>query len=135
MRKFPTRAALLALALASSAVHAQSSGAARVPVRQERGSLVLDGIPARDEALAAKLERYSNSRQGRFLTWLPDGGMLVGTRFGDVEQIHRVTTPLGIREQLTFYSDPISEARAPDVAGAAGFVFLMDRGGDENAQI
>jgi hypothetical protein len=135
MRKLPTRAALLVLALISAAVHAQSSGSAPVPVRQERGSLVLEGIPARDEALATKLERYSNSRQGRFLSWLPDGGMLVATRFGDVEQIHRVTAPLSMREQLTFYNDPVSEARAPDVAGAEGFVFLMDRGGDENAQI
>ena len=106
-----------------------------VPVRQERGTLVLDGIPARDEALADKLERYSNSRQGRFLSWLPDGGMLVATRFADVEQIHRVAAPLGTREQLTFYPDPIGEARAPDAAGAAGFVFLKDKGGDENAQI
>jgi dipeptidyl aminopeptidase/acylaminoacyl peptidase len=141
MRKLLPRAALLALALAGCgalsvpAIQAQSSGSAPVPVRQERGSLVLDGIPARDEALAAKLERYSNSRQGRFLSWLPDGGMLVGTRFGDVEQIHRVTAPSSMREQLTFYNDPISEARAPEVAGAEGFVFLMDRGGDENAQI
>jgi dipeptidyl aminopeptidase/acylaminoacyl peptidase len=125
--------AFLALTFAPL-VHAQSSPGS-VPVRQERGSLVLDGIPARDDALAEKLERYSNSRQARFLSWLPDGGMLIGTRFGDVEQIHRVTSPLGTREQLTFYKDTISEAHVPDVAGAEGFVFLKDKGGDENAQI
>jgi dipeptidyl aminopeptidase/acylaminoacyl peptidase len=126
---------LLALFLCVVPVLAQAQSGSAAPVRQERGSLVLDGIPARDTALAEKLERYSNSRQGRFLSWLPDGAMLVGTRFGDVEQVHRVTAPLGMREQLTFDADPISEARAPDAAGAEGFVFLKDKGGDENAQI
>jgi dipeptidyl aminopeptidase/acylaminoacyl peptidase len=123
------------MALVCAALAQAQSGAASVPVRQERGSLVLEGIPARDEALAEKLQRYSNSRQGRFLTWLPDGGMLVGTRFADVEQVHRVMAPLGDREQLTFYADPIDEAHAPPVAGAEGFVFLKDKGGDENDQI
>ena len=38
--------------------------------------------------------------------------MLVSTRFGDVEEVHRIATPLGMREQLTFYPDPVSTARA-----------------------
>ena len=44
-----------------------------------------------------------------------------------------------MREQLTFYPDPVSAARAPRVAPTNGqgnaFVFLKDQGGDENAQL
>jgi hypothetical protein len=53
------------------------------------------------------------SRDASFLDWLPDGGMLIATRFGDVEGIHRLAAPLGMREQLTFYPEPVTAARAP----------------------
>ncbi|HEX6507390.1 MAG TPA: prolyl oligopeptidase family serine peptidase [Chloroflexota bacterium] len=110
------------------------------PVRQERGNLILESIPPRDAQLAERLSLYRQSRQATFLDWLPDGAMLVSTRFGEVEQVHRIATPSGMREQLTFYPDPVSVARAPHVASTAGgqgsaFVFLKDQDGDENAQI
>ncbi|TLY77644.1 MAG: S9 family peptidase [Gammaproteobacteria bacterium] len=132
----PVSRARIALTAASVVVFLAHQGRAQqapVPPRQERGSLVFEGIPPLDAALAARLERYQQSRQASFLDWLPDGSMLVATRFGDVEQVHRVATPLGAREQLTFYSEPITEARAPRIG--AGFVFLKDQGGDENAQL
>jgi dipeptidyl aminopeptidase/acylaminoacyl peptidase len=109
------------------------------PVRQERGNMILEGIPPRDTQLAERLGLYRQSRQATFLDWLPDGGMLVSTRFGDVEQVHRIAAPLGMREQLTFYPDPVSAAQAPRTGPSNGqgtaFVFLKDQGGDENAQI
>lgn len=109
------------------------------PARQERGNLIYESIPPRDTQLAEHLGLYRQSRQATFLDWLPDGSMLVTTRFGDVEQVHRIATPLGMREQLTFYPDPVSAARAPRVAAtnaqANAFVFLKDQGGDENAQL
>jgi acetyl esterase/lipase len=105
------------------------------PVHQERGNLVLEGIPASDAASDAQLERYLHARAASFLDWLPDGGMLVATRFGDVDQVHRLAAPLGMREQLTFLAEPISVARVPQIAAAEGFAYLADRGGDENAQV
>ena len=134
-----TFAATICAATAVLALAGLPSQAQQAPQRQERGNLILEGIPARDAQLTERLGLYRQSRQATFLDWLPDGAMLVSTRFGDVEQIHRVATPLGMREQLTFYPDPISAARAPSVAPANGqgtaFVFLKDQGGDENAQI
>jgi dipeptidyl aminopeptidase/acylaminoacyl peptidase len=123
------------LALAGLPTQAQQTA----PARQERGNLIFESIPPRDTQLAERLGLYRQSRQATFLDWLPDGAMLVATRFGDVEQVHRIATPLGMREQLTFYPDPVSAARAPRVAPANGqgnaFVFLKDQGGDENAQV
>jgi len=102
---------------------------------EERGTLVLDNIPPVDTPLTAKLDDYMNSRGASFVDWLPDGGVLVATRFGDVEQLHRVAMPLGAREQLTFYREPVVSARSPQSAVAPGFTFLKDQGGNEYAQV
>ena len=129
-------AALAACAAAGlGALSASVSVAQQAPAPQhrERGTLVFENTPLPDTALMARLERYQQSREATFLDWLGDGGMLVATRFGDTEQLHRVAAPLGMREQLTFYQDPIEWARAPRTG--SGFVFLKDQGGDENAQV
>ena len=133
MRASSLSAALAALMLVVTGLPAHGQPGA--PPRQERGNLIFEGIPARDTALAARVERYRQSRQASFLDWLPDGSLLVATRFGDVEQVHRVTKPLGTREQLTFYEDPVTVARAPRTGSDPGFVFLKDQGGDENSQV
>jgi dipeptidyl aminopeptidase/acylaminoacyl peptidase len=101
--------------------------------RRERGSLVYDNIPPADPALAARIMRYLQSRQASLLDWLSDGSLLIATRFGETEQVHRVAAPLHAREQLTFYPEPVNFARA--AAGGGGFVFLKDKGGDENSQL
>ncbi|HET7756770.1 MAG TPA: S9 family peptidase [Steroidobacteraceae bacterium] len=125
-------AALALAALCGGTTPAQQPGAAALPHR-ERDNLVFDNIPVPDASLVARLDRYRHSRQATFLDWLPDGAMLIGTRFASTGQVHRVASPLGMREQLTFYSEPIGVARAAPSGG--GFVFLEDRGGDENAQL
>jgi len=102
---------------------------------EEHGNLVLDNIPSVDTPLTARLDDYLNSRGASFVDWMPDGGMLIATRFGDVEQLHLLGAPLGAREQLTFYREPVTEARAPQSAVAPGFVFLRDQGGNENSQV
>jgi dipeptidyl aminopeptidase/acylaminoacyl peptidase len=107
--------------------------AAGAPLHRESGDLVFDNIPPPDAALAARLSRYLESRGARLLDWLPDGGVLIATRFGESEQLHRVAAPMGAREQLTFYPDPVTAARAAPAGG--GLVFLKDQGGDENAQL
>ena len=79
-------AALLPAYLLVSTVSAQAQQAPGVPSHQERGNLILEGIPPLDTALAARLERYQQSRQATFLDWQADGSMLVATRFGEVSR-------------------------------------------------
>jgi dipeptidyl aminopeptidase/acylaminoacyl peptidase len=123
---------VFALVLALDAIPvAQAQQPTPVTLRRESGNLVLEGVPARDPAMTERLARYLNGRNAKFLDWQPDGALLVATRFGDVDEVHRVVAPLGSREQLTFYPEPISVA----VANSNGFVFLKDKGGDENSQI
>jgi dipeptidyl aminopeptidase/acylaminoacyl peptidase len=98
-----------------------------VPSHRIDGTLVYDGIPPLDPTLAARLTRYEEWRQATFLDWLPDGSMLIATRFGRFEQVHRVASPLGMRQQLTFGGGPVTEARAP--RSGAGFVFVRQTDG------
>ena len=104
--------------------HAQPFAA---PTHRIVGTLVFDGIPPLDAALAAQVERYEEWRQASFLDWLPDGGMLIATRFGQETQVHRLVAPLGAREQLTFGGGSVSEARA--APAGAGFVFVRKSAG------
>jgi dipeptidyl aminopeptidase/acylaminoacyl peptidase len=120
----------LLLALVMTLVLSAAQGAVT-----ERGNLVLDNIPEVDTPLTSRLEDYVNARGASFVDWLPDGGMLVATRFGDVDQLHRVAIPLGMREQLTFAREPVTAARSPQSAVAPGFVFLRDQGGNEISQL
>jgi len=128
----PASLAPRALAAADAAAAAAPPPLAP-PQHRERGSLVFENIPVPDAALAARVARYEQSREASFVDWLADGSMLIGTRFADTDQLHRVAIPLGMREQLTFYEDPVEWARAPLRGG--GFAFLKDQGGDENAEV
>jgi dipeptidyl aminopeptidase/acylaminoacyl peptidase len=128
-----TLAACAALSLSLLTAVSAPAQPLPVPLHREVGSLVYDGIPPADPALAARLARYTQSRGATFLDWMADGSMLVATRFADTEQVHRVAMPLGMREQLTFYPDPIAWARA--ARSGTGFAFLKDQGGDDNTQV
>src|SRR4029077_2241227 len=131
----PESAAPLAQATAPLPPQPAAAFIPQTPVIQhrERGNLIFDGIPSADPGLAARLARYQQSRGATFLDWLADGSLIASTRFGDTEQVHRVSAPLGMREQLTFYSDPIEWARG--AKSGKGFVFLKDHAGDDNAQL
>ncbi|RYG75076.1 hypothetical protein EON77_11580, partial [bacterium] len=102
--------------------------------RVEQGSLILDGVPARDAALGRALARYLDARSANAVDWLADGSLLVSTRFGESEQLHRVRVPMGAREQLTFEREPVRNA-VPLARDADAFLYLKDEGGNENAQI
>ncbi|MEM1087234.1 MAG: prolyl oligopeptidase family serine peptidase [Pseudomonadota bacterium] len=96
--------------------------------RVTEGNLVKENIPDIPADISERLRQYSNFRGHGFSDWT-DGGIFIGTRFGEVGQVHRVTMPLGARRQITFYDEPVGGANAdPD---GDGFVFGKDTGGDE----
>lgn len=74
--------------------------------RIEREQFIFDGVQA-DPRVAASLPAYLQARGANLLDWLADGSILVSTRFGDHEQLHRVRVPAGAREQLTFESSAV----------------------------
>jgi dipeptidyl aminopeptidase/acylaminoacyl peptidase len=102
----------------------------------EIGSVVLDGVPEIRESSATRLLPYQNIRSAVFVDWLPnDLGMLIRTRFGESSQIHRVETPLGQRQQLTFFDQPVGECQVCPDPQKSLFLFTKDSAGNEVDQI
>jgi len=98
------------------------------------GNLVMEDIPEIPNEIVDSLNRYQNVRSASFRDWTADGsGIYISTRFGDVNQVHRVDMPGGARHQVTFYDEPIGGvARQP---GGSNVIFTRDAGGSEFSQI
>ena len=123
---------VLAITLVSSVVTLTS---AEVTERTaNNGNVLLSGIPEIPPEIGRRLARYQNVRGAAFRGWTRDGeSMYISTRFGEVSQLHRVDMPLGARNQLTFFKEPIGQAsRRPKGTSIA---LTMDQGGNEFAQI
>jgi dipeptidyl aminopeptidase/acylaminoacyl peptidase len=124
------RTSLLAFA-ALIAVPA-SAQQAQVETRQV-GTARLENVPEIPQDIRDAVQRYQNYREARFQDWLPDGSMLITTRFGSTFQVHHVASPGAARRQLTYYSEPVGGAKA--VPGTDRFVLTRDTGGDEWFQL
>ncbi|WP_300554799.1 S9 family peptidase [Maricaulis sp.] len=98
------------------------------------GNREMENIPDIPAEVSERLRTYQNVRGAGFQGFLPDGGILISTRFAETSQIHRVDTPLGTRSQLTFYDEPIGGASVRP-GGSGEFLFSRDRGGDEYFQL
>jgi dipeptidyl aminopeptidase/acylaminoacyl peptidase len=108
---------------------------AQEPVLTPGDNLVVQGIPPIPASLAQEVRRYTESRSAGFQDWHPTRReLLVGTRFGNVAQVHRVAMPMGARTQLTFFDEPVGGAVYEPRTGAS-FLFLKDVGGNEFDQI
>ena len=125
----------LVLATLLPLVFAALPGHAEVDSRTlNDGNLVLEDIPPIPQTIVDDLNRYQNVRSASFLDWTAEGESLyVSTRFGEVQQIHRVDMPGGARQQLTFFDEPVSQvSRQPE---GSHLVFAMDAGGNEFSQL
>ncbi|HJN74497.1 MAG TPA: alpha/beta fold hydrolase [Myxococcota bacterium] len=94
----------------------------------------LEGTPEVPADLAERLRPYLSPRSAALVDLSPDGSeVLVSTRFGETSQIHRVSTPLGMREQLTFLEEPVSGVEP--IPGSEDLLLRADIGGDEQWQV
>ncbi len=106
------------------------------PDRVERGNLVLEGIPDIPQRIWDQLDPYLNIRSASLQGWLPSGqGLLIKTRFGDTDQVHRLERPGGVRRQVTFFREPVTHVWVSPGRRFNGFLFAMDVGGSERYQI
>ena len=95
-------------------------------------SLTLDGVPPIPAEIAEQVGRYTESRPATFLDWHPSSPeMLITTRFGDTNQIHRVTQPGGARTQLTFFPDRVDGAIVRADQRGLSLFFPKGAGGNE----
>ncbi|MDZ3824681.1 MAG: S9 family peptidase [Pseudoxanthomonas sp.] len=125
----------LAGLLSGATSHAAAEPVAAAAVERVRnGQVVSENVPEVPAALRQRLARYQNTRGASFAGWLPDGGILVATRFADTNQVHRVAAPGAAREQLTFEAEPVL-APVARPGNRAGVLFAMDSGGSEFWQL
>jgi len=127
---------VVALLLVSAATTGAEPGQRPVPGDPRRPvAITATGVPHLPAELVERLRRYQNVRSAFFSGWSPDGdGMLVRTRFGNTDQLHRVSVPGGRRQQLTFFDEPASGRYLPGQHDGA-LMLSMSRGGDENYQV
>jgi dipeptidyl aminopeptidase/acylaminoacyl peptidase len=119
---------VMALFVSSTIALAQSSEIA------PGDNLVIEGVPKIPATLADEVGRYTEFRWAVLSSWHPTRReMLIGTRFGDTQQVHLVKFPGGDRSQLTFFKDTASGATYQPADGSY-FVFNKDVGGNENYQ-
>jgi dipeptidyl aminopeptidase/acylaminoacyl peptidase len=138
MSRFDTsaRTVLFAALIAALPGVAQSATTPAEAKREVVGNRTSENIPEIPAALLEQLNRYQNTRGAGLAGWTKDGCLLISTRFAETAQAHRVCQPLGMREQLTFYPEPIGGITpSPSKAWRDGFVFAKDKGGDEFSQL
>jgi dipeptidyl aminopeptidase/acylaminoacyl peptidase len=98
-------------------------------------NLHTDGFPPIPASIAEESASFDEFRTATLFSWHPTRHeMLIGTRFGNTVQIHKVVTPGGARTQLTFFPDRIVGAEYSPVS-ADTFVFGKDIGGNEFYQL
>src|SRR6478672_11980261 len=138
MSRFDTsaRTILFAAVLAALPAFAQPAGKPAEVKREVVGNRTSENIPEIPVALLEQLNRYQNTRGAGLAGWTRQGCLLISTRFAETAQAHRVCQPLGMREQLTFYPEPLAGiSPAPAKAWRDGFLFSKDKGGDEFTQL
>ncbi len=143
---------LCALALAASAslsglprlamaAEAAAEPAAAAAVLAPNPNLLVQGIPAIPQALAAEVARYTDFRGHSFVDWHPSKReMLVSHRAagGNTSQLFSLAAPVGGKlsepRKLTDAADPVSRASFEPKQGRY-IVFERANGGDEVAQL
>lgn len=122
---------LVVLAACTAPVQKPSDG---MPddVRRD-GALILADVPEVPQSVVERLRTYQNTRTANVLGWL-DEELLITTRFGQTNQLHRVSGPMGARQQLTFFEEPVRQAWVSP-ANDGSFIYARDVGGSEFFQL
>ncbi len=125
---------LVSFEIGFDSASAQDVGAGSAILRPGE-NLKIEGIPSIPVSLADKVRKYTEARGASFLDWHPtQRSLLVSTRFANSNQVHRVSSPIGSRYQLTFFNEPVGNAAFEPTTGKY-FLFTKDVGGNEFGQI
>ncbi len=100
------------------------------------GNLIMQDVPDIPDEIKERTRQYQNVRSASFSSWDPAGsGMLISTRFAETNQLHYIEEPLGARQQITFYDEPVGGGSFCPDPTKRGFIFSKDIGGSEYYQI
>ncbi|MFK7002886.1 MULTISPECIES: S9 family peptidase [Flavobacterium] len=98
-------------------------------------NLIAENIAPISKELLQKVKKYTETRGAGLSTVHPiKDEVIVFTRFGSTNQLHKVTQPLGTRTQITFFEEPIANASYEPVKGEY-LIYSRDTGGNEFGQL
>jgi dipeptidyl aminopeptidase/acylaminoacyl peptidase len=102
---------------------------------EKPAALVADGIPPVPAELADATRPYMEYRTATLQGWNPrTRGIAITTRFGNVNQVHEVASPMAMRRQISFEPDTIAGASYARGKGDV-MVIQKDVGGSEFWQL
>ena len=123
--KFKPLLLALCLPLASLEIHAGD--------RITEGHRTTLNVPDIPGPLLSRAKQFTDIRAARSLSWHHSGEqLLMVTRLGNTAQLHGLSEPLGMRQQITFFDEPVSNGVFSPVDDR--IMFGRDVGGDENFQ-
>ncbi len=128
MKKIKTSFLLLFLL---STVYAQDTKNLILP----NENLIAENIEPITKELAQKVKKYSETRSASLVSIHPlKEEIIISTRFGLTNQLHQVNLPLGVRKQITFFDEPISNCSYEPTKGEY-LIYSRDVGGNEFGQL
>lgn len=97
---------------------------------------IVSGIPEIPDSLSRELAKFQNIRSASFQGWLSDGsGIIMLTRFAEMDQVHIVRSAAGARHQITFQNESVIWADACPDPQKKEIFFMKDSGGNEKFQL
>ena len=98
-------------------------------------NLITENIAPISKDLAQKVKKYSESRGASLVAIHPTKNeIIIGTRFGSTNQLHKVSQSLGSRKQITFFEEPVNNANYEPKKGEY-LIYSKDIGGNEFGQL
>ncbi|GAA4762218.1 MULTISPECIES: S9 family peptidase [Flavobacterium] len=98
-------------------------------------NLIAENIAPISKELAQKVKKYAESRGAGLVAVHPTKDeIIISTRFGSTNQLHKVVQALGDRKQITFFDEPVAGASFEPTKGEY-VIYSRDAGGNEFGQL
>lgn len=93
------------------------------------------GVPPIEQEIATDMAKYMELKGTSFITWKDNKQMIVAYRKSNTYQLFTLDKPMGEREQITDFDEPVSNAIVNPDPLVNDLLFQKDSGGDEQHQI
>jgi dipeptidyl aminopeptidase/acylaminoacyl peptidase len=98
-------------------------------------NLITENIAPIPKELSQKVKKYAETRGASLSSIHPTKNeIIITTRFGSTNQLHRVTQAMGARKQITFFEEPINGGSYEPTKGDY-LIYSRDAGGNEFGQL